>query len=61
MNSKNYVEKICSECGKKFSVRSQHFKICKRCPVCQQKYNRAYYTDLQRERRAKKRKTIITN
>ena len=57
MNKIKLVEKTCIEvgCNKKFKVRPQHFKICKRCPVCQQKYNRAYYTDLQRGRRIKKR------
>jgi len=52
------VEKTCLEvgCNKKFKVRPQHVKICKRCPACQKIHTRAYYTDLQRERRAKKRK-----
>jgi len=54
------VEKTCIEvgCNKKFKVRPQHFKISKRCESCQKIHTRQYYTNLQRERRAEKRKKI---
>ena len=52
------IKKTCSErgCKNKFETRPQHVKISVRCFECQRKKDREYQTNLQRERRARRKK-----